>query len=170
VRGDGEGVGALARGDATERIARVLKMQEAAGERPLSSVLLRLDTPDGGEDRIRIDLRGTSVGASFDVSDPMAADNLRSHAHELRQALGRQGLEGDSMTVRTNQRSTEPASLTAAALGAERDAMRIGSTAAPDGGGSTAKDSRNQPSAEQWRDGASQQRSRQQRRDGKENR
>ena len=159
-------VAGLSRSDATERIARVLRMQESAGDRPLSSVLLRLDHPEGGEDRIRIDLRGHSVGATLDMSDPRVAEQLRAHAPELQQALQRQGLEGEAMVVRSASRSTDSAAYSLSAGGAERDLTRAASATASDGGGSTAKDSRNQPRAQHEREGTDQQRSRQ-RRDGK---
>ena len=159
-------VAGLSRSDATERIARVLRMQESAGDRPLSSVLLRLDHPEGGEDRIRIDLRGHSVGATLDMSDPRAAEQLRVHASELQQALQRQGLEGEAMVVRSAPRYTDSAAYSLSAGAADREMTRAASATAPDGGGSTAKDSRNQPRAQHEREGTDQQRSRQ-RRDGK---
>jgi len=158
-------VAGLTRSDATERIARVLRIQEAASDRPLSSVLLRLDHPEGGEDRIRIDLRGHTIGTTLDIADPRAAERLRSHASELQQALQRVGLEGESMVVRSNSRSMDASALTASAIATERDVARAALATASDGGGSTAKDSRNQPRAHE-RDGTDQQRSRQ-RRDSK---
>ncbi|HEX4935327.1 MAG TPA: flagellar hook-length control protein FliK, partial [Gemmatimonadaceae bacterium] len=163
-------VAGLAHSDATERIARVLRLQDAGGDRPVSSVVLRLDTPDGGEDRIRIDMRGRAIGATLDVADPRSAEQLRQHVGELQQALQRQGLEGESMIVRTAQRTTDATTLTASAISAERDVLRAASASASDGGGSTAKDSRTPPRApferEFGREGNDQQRSRQ-RRDGK---
>ena len=169
-RGTASPVAGLTHSDATERIARVLRIQDAGSDRPLSSVLLRLDSPDGGEDRIRIDMRGRTIGATLDVADPQAADQLRQHVGELQQALQRQGLEGESMIVRTAQRTTDATTLTASAIAAERDVLRAASASASDGGGSTAKDSRNPNRApldrEFAREGTDQQRSRQ-RRDGK---
>lgn len=159
-------VAGLTRTDATERIARVLRLQESGHDRPLSSVLLRLDHPDGGEDRIRIDMRGRTIGATLDVADPRAAERLREHTGELQQALQRQGLEGESLVVRTTSRTTDVAALNASAAAADRDVARAASATASDGGGSTARDSRNQPRASYERDGTDQQRSRQ-RRDGK---
>ncbi len=74
------------------------------------------------------------------------------------------------MLVRTAQRTTDATTLTASAIAAERDVLRAASASASDGGGSTAKDSRNPNRApldrEFAREGTDQQRSRQ-RRDGK---
>ena len=166
-QGSAAPVAGLTRTDATERIARVLRLQEAGNDRPLSSVMLRLDHPEGGEDRIRIDLRGRTIGATLDVADPRAAEQLRAHVPELQQALQRRGLEGEGMVVRsTSSRITDVAALNASAAAAERDVARAASATASDGGGSTAKDSRNQPRAQYEREGTDQQRSRQ-RRDGK---
>jgi len=166
---DASPVAGLARSDATERIARVLRLQEAGSERPLSSVLLRLDNPEGGEDRIRIDMRGRTIGATLDVADARAAEQLRAHVPELQEALQRQGLEGEGLIVRSASRNSDVATLTASAAPAERDLARAASATASDGGGSTARDSRNPPRGSHEREGTDQQRSRQ-RRDGKEGR
>ena len=92
----------------------------------MSSVVLRLDHAEGGEDRIRIDLRGTSVGATFDVRDSAAADQLRAHAPELQAALERRGLDGDGIAVRTMSRTGESTFSLASAASAEREALRAG--------------------------------------------
>src|SRR5690606_29033275 len=62
--------------EAVERIARVLQLQDAAPARPLSQVVLRVDNAVGGEDRIRVDLRGSAVGASLELGDPVAAARM----------------------------------------------------------------------------------------------
>jgi hypothetical protein len=116
----------MERTDAAERIARVLRVQESMAERPMSSVLLRLDHPDGGEDRIRVDLRGTTVGATLDIRDAAAADNLRAHAMELQAQLGRHGLEGEAIAVRTMTRGNDSALSVAGAVAAEREGIRAG--------------------------------------------
>jgi hypothetical protein len=86
--------------DVAARVARVLELQEGASARPLSSILLRLDNPAGGEDRIRVDLRGTSVDARLDLNDPAEAQRLGARIGDLRQALERQGLEADALRIR----------------------------------------------------------------------
>lgn len=110
--------------DVAERIARVLRVQETAAERPLSSVVLRLDHPSGGEDRVRVDLRGSSVGARIDMADAAAAERLRAHAPELAQQFASQGLETESIAIR----ATRSAELTtaASALAGEREGIRVG--------------------------------------------
>jgi hypothetical protein len=95
----------------SERIARVLKVQDAAGDRPLSQVLLRLERPDGGEDRLRVDLRGNTVSATLDVGDQGSADRLNANVKELQRTLERHGFETDSLTVRTATRSMESSTM-----------------------------------------------------------
>jgi len=95
-----------AHADMSERIARVLKVQDAASDRPLSQVLLRLERPDGGEDRLRVDLRGNTVSATLDVGDQAAADRLNANVKELQRTLERHGFETDSLTVRTTNANT----------------------------------------------------------------
>jgi hypothetical protein len=114
----------------SERIARLLKVQDAANDRPLSQVMLRLERPDGGEDRLRVDLRGNTVSATLDVSDPAAADRLSANVKELQRSLERQGLQTDSLTVRTVPRSLESSTLSrAVSASVESDLQRsVGST------------------------------------------
>jgi D-alanyl-D-alanine dipeptidase len=116
--------------DMSERIARLLKVQDAANDRPLSQVMLRLERPDGGEDRLRVDLRGNTVSATLDVSDPAAADRLSANVKELQRSLERQGLQTDSLTVRTVPRSLESSTLSrAVSASVESDLQRsVGST------------------------------------------
>jgi hypothetical protein len=116
--------------DMSERIARLLKVQDAAGDRPLSQVLLRLERPDGGEDRLRVDLRGNAVSATLDVGDQGAADRLGANVKELQRALERHGFETDSLTVRTATRAVESSTLSrAAGASVESDLQRAAAPA-----------------------------------------
>lgn len=130
----------IERTDAAERIARALRLQDAVGDRPVSSVTLRLDHPEGGEDRIRVDLRGRSVGATLDVADASAADHLRAHARELHQALERAGLEGERVIVRATREASQAI---ASAAGAERESVRAASSSSSSNwNGATSRDPR----------------------------
>lgn len=117
----------------------------------MSSVLLRLDHPEGGEDRIRVDLRGSTVGATLDIRDAAAADNLRAHASELQAQLGRHGLDGEAIAVRTMTRGSESALNVAGAAAAEREGIRAGQS------GNTGNSGANQGSRDPrapWREDA----------------
>lgn len=128
-----------------ERIAHAMDARDAMAERPLSSVLLRLDHPEGGEDRIRIDLRGHSVTATLDVRDPIAADRMSAHAPELSRALAQHGLDPEQVTIRT----VRPDSSFASASGAitDRDGIRTSTSSSTSGGDLShqGRDARDQP-------------------------
>ena len=124
-----EGTSGIAHADMSERIARLLKVQDAAADRPMSQMLLRLERPDGGEDRLRVDLRGNSVNATLDVGDQGVADRMGANVKELQQVLERHGFEADSITVRTIARSSESSALArAAGASLESDLQRTVST------------------------------------------
>ena len=95
ARGAPAGFGA----EAAERIARVLQLQDTAPTRPLSQMVLRLDNAMGGEDRIRVDLRGGSVGAALNVGDPVTAARLQSELGQLQRALEGRGLQAEHLSV-----------------------------------------------------------------------
>ncbi|MEW5918241.1 MAG: flagellar hook-length control protein FliK, partial [Gemmatimonadota bacterium] len=105
--------------DMSERVAAILDVQNRAQDRPVSSLLLRLEHPELGEDRLRVDLRNNSVGATLDVANARTADQLNAHIADLRRALEAQGLEPEHLTIRHAVRAPE-----APAPVAERDAMR----------------------------------------------
>lgn len=95
-----QAVNALLGPDVAGRVAHVTELQDGASLRPLSQVVLRLDNAAGGEDRVRIGMRGSLVGATIDVSDPSAAQRMNSRIGELQQALERNGLETEKLQVR----------------------------------------------------------------------
>ena len=131
---------AVGHADMSERISRLLKVQEAANERPMSQMMLRLERPDGGEDRLRVDLRGNAISATLDVTDQTAADRLGANVKELQRALERHGFETDSLTVRTMTRTTDNSTLArVAGVSAETDLQRA---AAASSGNSTNTSSR----------------------------
>jgi hypothetical protein len=85
--------------EAAERIARVLQLQDAAPARPLSQMVLRLDNPMGGEDRIRVDLRGGSVGAALSMGDAATAARIQAEIGQLQKALEGRGLQAEHLSV-----------------------------------------------------------------------
>lgn len=130
---------------ALDRINQIAGMRDAAAERPLSSVLLRLDRPDGGEDRIRVDLRGSAVGASFEMSDAGMAEDLGRHLADLARSLERQGLDAEAVTVRALAGKESPLGLSQAVAG-ERDALRTAATSTAGGGQAAGREGRGAPS------------------------
>lgn len=112
--------------DPLSRIAEVDHVRQAAGPRAPTALTLRLDNGMGGEDRIRLDLRGSSVGATMNVGDARLAERIGSTMHELRQALERRGLAPERLQVRVaGAESVEAARVNAVQL--EREAGRFSS-------------------------------------------
>jgi hypothetical protein len=144
----------------TERIARAMQLQETLDSRSVTSVLLRLDSAEGGEDRVRIDLRGDVIGATLDVRDPAAAERLSSHVSELRQSLEQHGLETDLLTIKTATRQADSV-LGSAVAAAERELTR--STGTTSNGTTTSQRDGRTPQREEPRQDQDPNRSRQRR-------
>ena len=85
--------------DAIDRTAHIAGLQAARDAQPVSHLMLRLDTPDGGEDRVRISMRGTQVGATIDVRDATSAAQMSRGLPDLMRALESAGLESGSLRV-----------------------------------------------------------------------
>ena len=109
--------------DALERISRIRELQHDAAGGPVSHVTLQVDAPEGGQDRIRIDLRGSAIETTIDLQDPAAAERLRNRAGELQGALERHGLEPEPVRIRS---AAEVAGSVASA--AEGELARAGSS------------------------------------------
>ena len=75
--------------------------QDAPGPRSLTHLTLSLDDGNGGQERVRIGMRGASVGASFEMRDTASADRVSSRLGELTRALEQRGLEPDAFHVRS---------------------------------------------------------------------
>lgn len=84
-----------------ERLAHLLDLDSSAPLRPLSQVVLRVDGP-GGVDRIRLDLRGSTLDGTIDLSDAAAAEKLDARIGELQRALESRGLEAQNLRVRAS--------------------------------------------------------------------
>lgn len=112
--------------DLAHRIASLLQLQATAAARPMSHVVLRLDDADGGPELIRIGIRDRAVDAMLSTRDPVAASRLEAQIGDLQQALGRHGLQSDSLRVEL----LGPRTIEAALLG-----VRAGATAEHRGGG-----------------------------------
>jgi hypothetical protein len=108
--------------DAAERVANIQDLRDSAPAGSVSRLTLDIDAPNGGQDRITVDLRGSSVGTQINT-DVASAERLRMRTAELQDALGRHGLESDSVRISGASRAeTIDASRVA---GGERDGLRL---------------------------------------------
>ena len=81
-----------------------------------------IDAPDGGQDRITIDLRGNAVGTQINT-DAANADRLRVRTAELQDALGRHGLDSDTVRISSVARAEQTDA--SRAIAGERDGLRL---------------------------------------------
>lgn len=138
---------------AVDRLTSVTdRLEAAAASRGVSHLTLRLDNALGGEDQIRIDVRGMTVDTQIDLGDAGAAARLGDRVGELRQALERQGLTAD--TVRISSAGAKAAeSANAAPVEAGRAAAASGVAAGANAGDAgSARDGSSQSQHQQPRE------------------
>jgi hypothetical protein len=109
-------------------VARLLDVRDASPARPLSHIVLQLDNGRGGQDQVRVELRGTTVDAAIGVTDAAQLERLSASVGELQRALEDRGLRPDALSVTSRGAAAEPAPA-AAALAALDPARRTGDTA-----------------------------------------
>lgn len=107
-----EGLNAPGGADPVGRLARILEMKDGAPSAPVDHMVLRLDNGTGGEDRIRVDLRGSGLGATIDAGSAADAERLLSRLPELKQALERHGLDTEALKIRSAALAAREATLT----------------------------------------------------------
>jgi uncharacterized protein YcbK (DUF882 family) len=89
---------------ASQRAERIMAAQDAPA-RPLSQIVMSVDAGNGTTDRIQVALRGSTINATIDAADHHAANAMRSHSDDLVRSLTRDGMEVDSVRVRTSATS-----------------------------------------------------------------
>jgi hypothetical protein len=110
-------------------------LRDGSAARPLSHLTLMLDNAAGGSDRIRVDVRGSQMGAVLELSDPVLRDRVSSNLGELQHALEQRGLQSDGLQVRragigaTAMDAPDMSRIAGATL--ERENVRAGSNANP---------------------------------------
>jgi flagellar hook-length control protein FliK len=87
--------------DLAGRVDQIDALRADAAAQPVSRMTLKVENAGGGEDRIRVDLRGQQVGAAIQTPDAEAAARLTSRVGELRDALSQHGLTAGAVTVNT---------------------------------------------------------------------
>lgn len=100
---------------AAARAEAIAALTDDAPVRDISSLTMQIDSPDGPE-QIRVNLRGGAVGAQVLTSNAALADRLRMQTADLQDALGRHGLDTESLRVQQTSRTHEG------------DAVRVGLT------------------------------------------
>lgn len=96
-----EPVSVVGGADAASRLAQIMEIRDGASSGSIDHVLLRLDNGSGGQDVIRVDLRGSAVGASIDLANAGEVDQMLARLPELQRTLERQGLEAEQLKIRS---------------------------------------------------------------------
>lgn len=122
--------------DMVGRLARILEMKDASGTSQLGSMVLRMENGAGGEDRVRVAMRGGAFGATIEPGAGTDADRLLRQLPELQRTLERQGVRPEGITVRPATAAAEvtPETLRLA-LDSASDAARGGSNGRSGGDG-----------------------------------
>ncbi|MCC6241874.1 MAG: hypothetical protein IT353_03495 [Gemmatimonadaceae bacterium] len=105
-----------------ERVADVQSLRENVPAGTVSRMTLNVDAPDGGQDRVTVEVRGSQVGTAINT-DAANADRLRVRTADLQDALGRHGLESESVRISGTTRSESGDA--ARAVAGERDGLRL---------------------------------------------
>lgn len=87
-----------------ERIAELQQLRSEAPSTPLTRMTVNVGQENGTMEKVTIDLRGNTVNTRITV-DEATAGQLRMHTAELQDALGRHGLDGDSIKISSLRQS-----------------------------------------------------------------
>lgn len=141
--GKSEAAAPMAGAEAAERAADVQQLRDNAPAGEVSRLTMKVDGINGAQDQITVDLRGSRVGTQIST-DAANADRLRLRTAELQDALGRHGLESDSVRISGSARSE---SADAARAITERDGVRLHTAAPTTGGDGTSNQGQRERSA-----------------------
>lgn len=149
----GERVAAPAGAEAFDRAMEAQRVRDNAPARSVSQLTLQVDAPDGGKDEITIGMRGTSVNTHI-LTDTQNAERLRTRTGELQHALGRHGLEADTVRISGTARQETVDASKALSNNAERDALKVGiAQQSQQGDGSTNQQQRDRTAnARDWQE------------------
>jgi hypothetical protein len=92
---------------AAQRAERIAAMDDSPA-RPLSQIVVSVDAGNGTTDRIQVALHGSSLRATIDAGDHQAARALQAHSDELVRSLTRDGVDVESVRVRSATAAAAP--------------------------------------------------------------
>ncbi len=131
-----------------QRVSDIQALRADAPASPLNRMTLNIDGANGEKQQVTVDVRGNVVSTQINT-DAATADRLRMRTADLQDALGRHGLESDTVKIS----GLKPAeSLDAGrAVGTERDALKVASTASSNAqDGANANGQRDRAPSREW--------------------
>lgn len=108
-----------------ERVSDLQQMRADTPTGPLSRMTLNVDNANGTRETITVDVRGNTVNTQI-TTDAATADRIRMSTADLQDALGRRGLESDSIRIGANK--APDASDAARAIAGDREALKVNAT------------------------------------------
>ncbi len=157
--------------DTFDRVMEAQRVRENAAARPVSQLKLEVDTPDGGKDEITIGMRGNSVSTQI-VTDARSAERMRMRTGELQDALGKHGLEADTVRISGSARQDSTESSKSLLTAADREAAKVGvAQQSQQGDGTNGQHSRDRnASARDWQERQDERRTRDEQRQSEQER
>jgi hypothetical protein len=131
-----------------QRVSDIQALRADAPAAPLNRMTLNIDGANGVKQQVTVDLRGNVVSTQINT-DAATADRLRMRTADLQDALGRHGLESDTVKIS----GIKPADGVdrGHAVGAERDVLKVGSTASSNAqDGANANGQRDRAPSRDW--------------------
>ena len=107
------------------RVLDAERVRDSAPARAVSQLTLQVEAPNGGTDEIRIGMRGNAVNTQI-TTDAQNADRLRVRTGELQDALGKHGLETESVRITGTAKQEGIDASKGIASAADRDAVKVG--------------------------------------------
>ena len=90
-----------------ERVSDLQALRDSAPAGTVSRLTMTVDAADGGQDRITIGMRGSAIDTHIST-DASSAEQMRLRTGALQEALGRQGLDGDTVRISAGARTERP--------------------------------------------------------------
>ena len=137
--------------DGAQRVQDIDTLREQSTAKSLSQITLEIDGANGEAQQITVDLRGNTVDTHIST-DETSAGRLRTHVGELQGALESRGLEANAVRISSNSRPADGAEAVKQLSVGERDALRLGGTAAQAGNGAGEGQRERSSAARDWED------------------
>ena len=122
----------FAAGEARTEPTAAVRAETGAPAIATDGVTLQLPDPEGGNTRIRVDVRGDTVRARIVPQHPELAGRLTADVDDVRAGLGRQGFSTATVSIRTPPATTGRESVAAASDGTSVSPAGRSTDAPPD--------------------------------------
>lgn len=131
-----------------QRVSDIQALRADAPASPLNRMTLNVDGVNGEKQQVTVDVRGNVVSTQIST-DAVTADRLRMRTADLQDALGRHGLESDTVKI-SGLKPTDSADA-GRSVGTDREALKVASTASSNAqDGANANGQRDRAPSREW--------------------